>query len=95
MKDIERQRKKAWKAEQREQARQAFPLPESQLENMFDFVADEVAENGCDHSLRATCEWTKLSGNSTEGIFLWLEENGGYCDCEIAANAYDHFLQNR
>jgi hypothetical protein len=28
-------------------------------------------------------------------LLAWLAENGGYCDCEVAGNAADHWEQNR
>jgi hypothetical protein len=86
---------KAWKSEQKEQARAAFPLQEEELEKLFDFLDISLEKNGCDHTLRQTKQWIDESNNSQDAIIPWLGDNGGYCDCEVLANVYDHFEQNR
>jgi hypothetical protein len=55
----------------------------------------ELQKHGCDHALRLTTQWIKDSENTESSILPWLEDNGGYCDCEVLANTYDHFVQNR
>ena len=34
-------------------------------------------------------------GHDIEMIVAWLEENGGFCDCEVSANSRDHWERNR
>jgi hypothetical protein len=53
----DRDRKKAWKAQQRERARSAFPASDALLQSLFAFVERLVEEQGCDHSLRFTKQW--------------------------------------
>ena len=91
----DRDRKEAWKAAERSTAKQAFPLPDELLEKLFAHVSEAVDRDGCDHSLRATQNW--LAGRDVDrpSVIAWLEENGGYCDCEVVANAADHWEQNR
>jgi len=87
--------KKAWKQEQREAARAAFPLPDRELAALFDAVEDLLAGTSCDHSLRHTRAWLVEHGHFGDLVVSWLEENGGYCDCEVVANVRDHWEQNR
>jgi hypothetical protein len=91
----DRERKKQWKAEERTAARATFPLPDDLMQSLFDSVATSVAEHGCDHTRRFTDEWLLGHSQRRERVIAWLEEHGGYCDCEVDANAADHWEQNR
>lgn len=91
----DRNRKKAWKTQERNAAKDAFPLPDGILGELFAHVSAAVDHDGCDHTLKATEAW--LGGRLVDrlGLLAWLEKNGGYCDCEVVANAADHWEQNR
>ena len=95
MDSADRDRKKAWKEREREKARSAFPLSEVQLNSMFNTVEAQVEEGGCDHSHRFTKQWLSENQEPVDKVIDWLEEHGGYCDCEVLANAYDHWMQNK
>lgn len=95
MNDENRNRKRAWKEEQRARARKAFPLADELLEALFAHVSDAVERSGCNHSRAATEDWISRQGVDRDAVVAWLEENHGYCDCEVVANAADHFEQNR
>jgi len=56
MDDDTRRLKNAWKAERRNVARAAFPLPDEALAALFDSVDAGLAAMACDHSLRITRE---------------------------------------
>ena len=88
-------RKKAWKAAQKTTAKAAFPLSDDLLESLFEFVDFAVGENGCDHSRRFTEEWLGTNDVLQERVFTWLETHGGFCDCEVAGNAMQHWEDNR
>jgi Protein of unknown function (DUF2695) len=91
----DQKRKKAWKQRERETARSAFPLPNDLLQSMFVAVEALVEDSGCDHSHRFTRQWLVENQQPTEKVIGWLEAHGGFCDCEVSANAYDHWMQNR
>jgi hypothetical protein len=65
------------------------------LEALFDSVEMAIEDAGCDHSLRATTEWLSANGVDVGAVVTWLENNGGFCDCEVVANARDHWEENR
>lgn len=90
-----RDQKNAWKLQQRNLAQDAFPIPDSLLESMFEAIDAKVEAVGCDHTLRFTESWIAENDQPKEAIVLWLRENGGFCDCEVLANAADHWEQNR
>jgi hypothetical protein len=91
----DRDRKRAWKQQQRLAAREAFPIADSLLESLFNAVDQRVEEEGCDHSLRFTTEWLVANEQPIKEVVAWLSEHGGYCDCEVVANAADHWEQYR
>jgi len=91
----DRDRKKGWKSEQKTLARTSFPLPDAQLESLFDLVANSVDRMGCDHTRTFTEDWLDDNKIDAEPVLKWLEENGGFCDCEVAGNAMQHWEENR
>lgn len=91
----DRDRKKTWKLQQRELAQDAFPISDALLESMFEAVDVKVAAVGCDHTLRFAVSWIAENKQSEAKILSWLSEHGGFCDCEVLANAADHWEQNR
>jgi len=94
MNDEQRRLKKQWKQAQHDAAREAFPLPEAELVAMFAAVNTAIERDGCDHTLRATLAWLAQRPEAA-AVIAWLADNGGYCDCEVVANAEDEFEQNR
>jgi len=85
-----RSRKEAldrWKAEQRAAAREKLPLTDDQMRAMFDVLDIEFPRRGCDHTLRLTRAWLESKGLPVEKVVAWLNDNGGFCDCEALANA--------
>ena len=94
-KSEKRRRLNDWKAQQKERARADFPLPETELDQLFDHLDQELRQTPCDHSLRLTRQWMAKADHSPEQVVPWLNEHGGYCDCEVLANVEDHFEQNR
>ncbi|KAF1699784.1 DUF2695 domain-containing protein [Pseudoxanthomonas suwonensis] len=57
---------------------------------MFDHLEDALAD-GCDHSLRFTRQFLASRGIEPDRVLPWLEEHGGYCDCEVLANVEEHW----
>lgn len=95
MDESDRDRKREWKQQQRLAAREAFPIAEPSLKSLFDTVDERVEKEGCDHSLRFTTEWLAANEQPIKKVVAWLNEHGGYCDCEVVANAADHWEQYR
>ena len=91
----DRERKRQWKDQERAAARAAFPLSDDLLRALFDSVAASLDEQGCDHTRRYTEQWLLAHLENREAVISWLEENGGFCDCEVDANAADHWERNR
>ena len=86
---------KQWTLRERAAARSRFPLPDEVLEVFFAHVEECVENDGCDKTRRFTDEWLAARGHRTETVLAWLDEHGGYCDCEVAANVQGHWKDNR
>ncbi len=95
MKAEDKNRKKAWKAEQKAAARAAFPLQDAELHAMFEDVETRLRSEGCDHTRRFTKAWLEERDADTAAVLAWLEETGGFCDCEVAGNSREHWEANR
>jgi hypothetical protein len=85
-----KQLKKQWREQQRMLALAALPLPVAELKAMFDMLDVELPKNGCDRTRRLTQAWLVGRGHPVEGVFAWLDTQGGYCDCTILANVEQH-----
>jgi hypothetical protein len=86
----QRQRKEMldqWKAQQRAAARAKLPLPDDQLQALFEMLEAELFRHGCNHSLRLVRQWLQERRLPVERVEEWLRNNGGYCDCEAVINA--------
>ncbi|WP_147254780.1 DUF2695 domain-containing protein [Pseudonocardia hierapolitana] len=53
-------------------------------------LADAVQQRrrSCDGTLRAAREWAQRAGVDWPRLRRELEENGGYCDCEVVLNVF-------
>lgn len=91
----DKDRKREWKLEQKQLARAAFPMPDTLLESLFATVEERVTDSGCDHTLRFTEQWLGEHQQPAASVLDWLKGQGGFCDCEVLANAADHWEQNR
>jgi hypothetical protein len=80
---------------QRAEARAALPLPDDQLRALFDMLDGEIPTRRCDHSRRLTQEFLERRGLPIEAVMSWLDDNGGFCDCEILANVEERWLDCR
>lgn len=95
MNSADRDRKKAWKEQERHRAQAAFPLTNELLESLFASVEAQIDKEGCDHTHRFTDKWVSEHKQPRIPIFEWIEEHGGFCDCEVVANTRDHWEQNK
>lgn len=95
MKIEARNQKRAWKAQRRQEAQAAFPLSSALLESLFERVEVLLGSEGCDHTYRFTHGWLSDHHLPSTSVLAWLTEHGGFCDCEVVANARDHWEQNK
>ena len=65
-------------------------MPKHHLKELFDFL-DREGASPCDHTLRETIEFLRERDLDVGRIVPWLQEHGGYCDCEVIYNVEDIF----
>jgi Protein of unknown function (DUF2695) len=89
---------KAWKESEHEKARAEFPLGDAVLSKFFADLEDLVGTHGCFHDTRhaqAVIDSLALVDASANALLDWCCEHGGFCDCEISANTFGHWLECR
>ena len=68
------------------------PITNEQLKALFDYLNNLLEKQGCDDTSRFAIAWLENNGHPTQDVIDWLEENGGYCDCEVVMNVlYEMF----
>jgi hypothetical protein len=78
---------RAWREQQRHAARARLPLPDPEMEALFDILDQRLSEVACDHTRRLTDAWLTSRGHAVDPVHLWLDETGGFCDCEVLMNS--------
>jgi hypothetical protein len=72
--------------QERQKTREGFPAPILALKGLFDFLDEQLSESDCDDTLRLTRDYVRRNAMDESLIVPWLEEHGGYCDCEALNN---------
>lgn len=81
--------KKAWKT-----ARSTgYILTEENVQELFEYLEEQLENTCCDHTLRYTEEWLKdnISQEMIESVVAEITDMGGYCDCEVLLNCYEAY----
>jgi len=73
-------------AEDTKKAIEEMPLSLKELGELFDHLDEHLGNEGCDHTPKITSSFLASIKLNQEEIIPWLEDQGGYCDCEILAN---------
>jgi hypothetical protein len=93
------ERRKQIKRKLREKAKLEFenslPMSREIFTQLFDFLDEKLGEYDCNDSLKLTTEFLKENHiENISEIENWLQENGGYCDCEVLNNVEEMFDEN-
>ncbi|HEY0744457.1 MAG TPA: DUF2695 domain-containing protein [Chryseosolibacter sp.] len=79
------------KAKKKENFDNSLPMDKAIFQELFDHL-DENLGDECDHSLTMTTEFLKEKGiENIDKVVEWLNDNGGYCDCEVLMNVEEKF----
>ena len=70
-------------------------LSDAEQQALFDTLHRELPILGCDHSRRLARGFLELRGLRVDEVFSWLDEHGGYCDCEVLFNVEEHWERCR
>ncbi|KEH97606.1 DUF2695 domain-containing protein [Clostridium botulinum] len=84
---------KKYVQDQKNDFEKSLPFNKALFEELFNYL-DEVLENyECDDTLKYTTKFLKDKNIPLEKSLNWMNENGGYCDCEVLANIEDKILE--
>lgn len=80
---------KAWKETQRKD----YLLTEENVQELFEYLEEQLDNTGCDHTLHHTERWLKdnLSPKVIKQSIAEITDMGGYCDCEVLLNCYEDY----
>jgi hypothetical protein len=73
--------------DERRKVRDSLPVPVPILKALFDYVNSQLESSECDDTLKHALDFIHKHGLPEEAVVGWLEDNGGYCDCETLMNS--------
>ena len=78
---------KAIKEKELAEFRRKLPMSEDKFVRLFELLDAELHAHGCDRSLKLTEQiLSNLEVKDVLSVLARLEEQGGYCDCEVMMN---------
>lgn len=90
-KDRQKQLKAELKRKEKENFLNSLPMSTDRFEELYNYLDEQLQQEGCDDTLSLTESYLDEQGIEHEKVVSWLEENGGYCDCEVLANVEEKF----
>ncbi len=80
---------KAWKTSQSKE----YILTEDNVQELFEYLEEQLDSFDCDHTLRHTEHWLKsnISQKMIESVIAEITDMGGCCDCEVLFNCYEDY----
>lgn len=69
--------------EERERFLASLPATKDEIEDLFDYLDRRLQDESCLHNLRFTMQFLMENRLNMPRVMSWLNENGGYCDCEV------------
>ena len=69
----------------------SLPVDKKIFIDLFDYLDKNLA-NGCNHQMTLTVKFLEERAVvNVEQVIAWLNNNGGYCDCEVLFNIEERF----
>ena len=90
-KDRRRAIRRDLKGRERAQFITSIPASKADIRDLLDYL--DSSDEPCDHSLSHTLGFIRERGLPEQKVVAWLEEYGGYCDCEVIFNVEDAWDQ--
>ena len=86
--DRKRELKAQARAAEQQKLLESLPMEIATLQDLLSYLNKDTAPT-CNHSYRETIEFLKSRNIDPVTVIPWLQENGGFCDCEVIYNVYD------
>ncbi|MFN7883700.1 MAG: DUF2695 domain-containing protein [bacterium] len=77
-------------AKQRAEWERQLPMSLAQLHGLL-AALDIALATGCNHTLQHTEAYLHSQDLAIEEVVPWLQEHGGFCDCEVLANVEEEW----
>jgi Protein of unknown function (DUF2695) len=68
---------------------ESLPTTRENIEELFVHLNECLGEEFCKHDMEHTIKFLMKKGINVPKMMTWLNENGGYCDCEILKTVED------
>jgi len=81
--------KKRYAQEQKNTFENSLPFDKTLFIQLFDYLDEMLEKDGCDNTLKFTIAFANDNNLPVDKTLAWMNENGGYCDCEVLANIED------
>lgn len=78
--------KREIKNQEKENILNSLPISVDKINELFDYLDEQLGEYDCDDTLNLTVNFIEENSLPKDSLINWLNENGGYCDCEVLAN---------
>lgn len=91
---LTKEEKKALKKAYEAQQNKKYILKKRDVKSLFNYIDKHISEDGCDHTLKYTEKWLAKKFDDEEKralVLKELEDDGGYCDCEVVMNCYERY----
>lgn len=83
--------KKAFKQQENETFIASLPMKVNSFNDLFEDLDVKLSDEPCNHTLANTEAFLHQQELPVQKVILWLNEHGGYCDCEVLANVEEKF----
>ena len=93
MSDLSKEKKKTLSKSWQETQRKDYLLTEENVQELFEYLEEQLDNTGCDHTLHHTERWLKnnISQDMIQKAITEITDMGGYCDCEVLLNCYEDY----
>ena len=93
MSDVLKAKKKELSKVWREAQCRDYWLTEENVQELFEYLEEQLDNTGCDHTLHHTERWLKdnISQDMIQKVIAEITDMGGYCDCEVLLNCYEDY----
>ncbi len=92
---MDKNQKKALLRAWEEKQKKSYLLKKADAQRLFGYLQQCLEQAPCDHTLCHTLEWLRKKypdrDNLVDQIVQEIQEEGGYCDCEVILNCYDRY----
>lgn len=78
----------------KEEVEGSLPMTRERFKGLFDYLDSALQAEGCKDDLTLTvCYLRSIGTSNIDQITSWLNDNDGFCDCELLSNVEEQFEQ--